>query len=1609
MVVVLRPEALPMDGGVEIFVERNGATDWDVRWSLDVAGATGYTSLTTVTGSQDFARFSFANDPTKQLYFWVKDHSDSTWVACYRPAYACATRFVDMNGNRTTTIKSNGKTILASSSGTNANDGLATARPKNGKWANDGGGSGLNAVFNSTVHGDRILFKCGDTFLNQAFNWAPSGSGAISADEYNVACYGDFSLGRPKFTGAGDSLIPFNLSNTDNRPRLMLQDLDITIDITARRNYFFTNNTTGQFHCIQFQAQHVGSNVGGGIDWIFEGLHLRYGSFGLLCTGNNGSTVETARITGLTINRCWIGDCYDYGISGNLGNGGPHNPSGVLLHAIDNLSITESFFPRCGFSSAADPMFNFTGAVQYDNGGGGGVGRVIDSGAAFVMSTITVVSATSTSVTVAAASLPGTNTMLNGWITFTSGVNNGQTKKISANTNSSITWVGAIGTAINGDTLTCTLSMANRMVDVGGLQKLVASVPDLTHLVLNEPWTANGATTPSNGAAGRACWSTPSIFRHGLYIQDSCTNILIDNCYFSEMDCMPRSGATVQNSLFAMMSIGLAIPGVQYSSFDGSVLSIQPRVVQRCGFDGFREVIDKFSGGQIAFLGDSNAVVNNAAVTFSENIIYGDPIASEPMSRFAGGGVNIQLRTGQTATTATVVDNYVQTTNSFLVVDYPAAYTGLWTFRRNVCSMFANGFGALVLSTRNNSDWVPGGGQSVGANNLYSTAGDGHLFNYGGSDRTNAAWNTKSGDSGSTYPGSPLLPTSKRRLTDYCTFRGISATRAAYEAQVETLWGYNWNPIWTARYVVDYMRAGAVNAVAAFATAIAPPDAPTIGVASNPTNTTLDVSWTDTTSYNETGFDAGISTDGVNFSIVSNIGGIDAVSATLTGLNANTLYYIKVRAHNAAGNSAWSGVVTGTTTVIVTPPPPNLQVPGILIVGDYMVNGGSVRQKDCLDAKVTAGGASEIRSIYADKVMRVVPDNPSTGAPTAAALGWYPWFDGLNGTALFLVNAGGTDTTHLQATGSPGWTVNQFAGEVATVVNSVTPGYGLGFFDRVLITSNTANTLTLAAPMVGTPDGTNQFFIGGNNGSVARGAWTDYHAVAGWLTLTETAAHQSSKRGGSSWGALGAGVGLDAGLIRELYENTYPAAPYFQVAKFFQLAPTYSAFDVATGSSKAAFAAQLAAMNAAWSVLANGNALFWDLLVLDNSQRDVNDWVANPAHQASYQSRVQETIAYFRTALGNPNLKVVLLNHAAEINNVASPSATTYANMIHRNVAAADAIGNVRCVSLEGQPLCLDVSVLYTPSENKGFYQANVYWQAMAKAVRQAYDLLIADDTATAGTGAVPAYLMLGDSIFRGPITPAYLDDLDSPVLTGTARDARQGIWDGRVGEGVAYDVSAANANTAGTFSNTAGPDCSILPALMNLHPATGCYVVKRAVDKSGLASAVTAYTRDSYPATPAQGGRWSKGYAENYPALQAEWRAFCRWVNLTLGKQVDLKGIFIDLGTFDQQVTGAGAVFAAQLAQFVGDLRSDFATRTSGAALPVVFRQPQLAASGALFTEAASIRTALQKLQAADSQFYLLNVDSLERSTVDSLSETPDASIEDGQRLVAALTKVAI
>lgn len=656
-------------------------------------------------------------------------------------------------------------------------------------------------------------------------------------------------------------------------------------------------------------------------------------------------------------------------------------------------------------------------------------------------------------------------------------------------------------------------------------------------------------------------------------------------------------------------------------------------------------------------------------------------------------------------------------------------------------------------------------------------------------------------------------------------------------------------------------------------------------------------------------------------------------------------------------------------------------VPGILIIGDGQVQGGA---SFGVDTRTSSIGVSAVQTFLDLVLNRVTPSSETTGIPNAATLGWYPWFD-RSAESTFHSVASSTSTT-VTVSGSP-WTTDQWAGRTIGIINLTL----VGFESFVAVVSNTANTITVSSWPGGTPAAGRLFVLG-------QGRWTDYHPATGHVYIP-TEVGTRLPRGGSCVASGGKGIGPDAGLIRQLLEHTYPTAPYFQIAKFADPSKTVGGWGTAATGVRTSFETLHDDMDSGWTALANGNTLVWDLVIWDVSQADVTDWASNPLHYLSYQASLEAAIAYLRTELGNASLKVILVCHDNAINNVVMPSGTLLANRIHRTISAADA--NVRCVSMQGLRTA-GTTTYGTVTENRPYYAAAEYWTNYATRVRQAYDMMIAG-TAPAYVGGLPTYLFIGDSICVGAFNSTYTDALASPTLTSGPRSAAQMIFNAIDVVGEAYDVGD-NSNTSGTTGINAGPECSMMVELEAIHP-DGFLLIKRGSSSSSLIAEFAAYT-----GTGTAGGRWSHSVAsEHWDALEDLFAAAENWSWTTQGKPLDLKACFVILGTNDGATDGGGALFAAELATFIDDLRTTFSTRTSGTDLPVIWRKPQLNYQTAITDEIVAIRAALDAYADTDPQFSLVNVDDLERLSSDNIHETGGSAMIDGQRLVEAMAAIAI
>ena len=270
----------------------------------------------------------------------------------------------------------------------------------------------------------------------------------------------------------------------------------------------------------------------------------------------------------------------------------------------------------------------------------------------------------------------------------------------------------------------------------------------------------------------------------------------------------------------------------------------------------------------------------------------------------------------------------------------------------------------------------------------------------------------------------------------------------------------------------------------------------------------------------------------------------------------------------------------------------------------------------------------------------------------------------------------------------------------------------------------------------------------------------------------------------------------------------------------------------------------------------------------------------------------------------------------------------------------------------------------------------------------------------------IPIYLLIGDDLIVGKhCDETFTGALESPTLTNTARSTDQRIYDRSTTSVVAYNAHD-NSNTSGTAPaapHAAGPDFSLTHRLYQRHGSTGFVIIKRGSNSSTLIADGTSYSAGT-------GGRWSKTYAstEHYDELDTDIENAIDDINTTLGKQAELMGIFVSLGTHDQAVAGGGDLFTTELPTFVSNLRADYGTHSTGKATPVIWRRPQLDATGAITAEATKVRSALTARALADTQFRVLDADDIEQSS-DSLNETARGTLTVGERFDTELNFIAL
>lgn len=669
-------------------------------------------------------------------------------------------------------------------------------------------------------------------------------------------------------------------------------------------------------------------------------------------------------------------------------------------------------------------------------------------------------------------------------------------------------------------------------------------------------------------------------------------------------------------------------------------------------------------------------------------------------------------------------------------------------------------------------------------------------------------------------------------------------------------------------------------------------------------------------------------------------------------------------------------------------------IPGVLIFGGVNAHGGRAGNAPDVystSSKVSSGLAGA--QFFDHELMRIIPDG-SDAEPTATSLSWWPWFDENLGTIYTVASATSTTVT---VTPDPGWTTDEFSSSTVTTSSS-----NAGFDNfKTAVSSNSSATLTVASWDV-TPSAGHKLWLN-------QGRFSDYHAVTGFRSSGESSS--AATRGGGAVRQDGVGIGYDAGLVRELWQNVYTAAPYFVAAKYTSTSST-DAF-AAAGSARTAFETWLAKLEAAFALRYPSDTLAWSYVLLDQVYEDVDAWIAEhptTTKRDAYRTNLEALIAYLRGAsvLNNSTARFFLSDHsatlrAADETAAVGSSSASYRRGVHADVALADS--NVRAIDFDGAGFSTRGATqqAYSRDADQEFYAQSVYWRGGAELISRRIEQWEAG-TPTAADGVLPVYLLIGDSFEVGSITSAYSSALDSGSLVDYVRDERERIWN-RTNQALEAYNAHDNSQTSGSTSSTslAGPEFSLMGSLRALHPQTGFALVKRAGKTSALATQYAAYGANE------DGGVWLKSTTgEHWDALADDVAGAYQAANVQLGKQVQLRGIFVGLGTNDAATEGGGAAFASALGGFVRVLRARFGTVVDGKQVPIIWRLPQLGVADRLYEELVTIRTALRDYASSDGQFIAQNVDDLERGS-DNLNETPAATVKRGRRISTNLATIAL
>lgn len=497
--------------------------------------------------------------------------------------------------------------------------------------------------------------------------------------------------------------------------------------------------------------------------------------------------------------------------------------------------------------------------------------------------------------------------------------------------------------------------------------------------------------------------------------------------------------------------------------------------------------------------------------------------------------------------------------------------------------------------------------------------------------------------------------------------------------------------------------------------------------------------------------------------------------------------------------------------------------------------------------------------------------------------------------------------------------------------------------------------------------------------SSGTGAMMVYHHIAGAVSGSL----------GSCWQAAGAGCGPDATYMRRFWQDVYPTAPYFHVAKYLSNIGVHG-YGVASGG-RTALQAELTKMIAAAATV--GNTLATALIIIDLSERDIAAWTT---YGAAYQANLTALIAWLRATLPSAtNAKVIIPNPHPELRSTSMPGGAIQAREIH--YALARSLTGVALIDMAEAKFAPPNTGLGSsnPTGDKKFYTFADTLRLGERIVETF--VAMSDGTHSNATLGMPTYLMIGDSTYVGGLSAVWLALSASSDLTGTRYPKPQFIYNGVSLTIEFYNPMAGNSNTLGGVWSQAGPDVTITDELAALHP-NGFFLIKSATNGSSLCDPVNA-----------AGGAWDWYNGTLAAQFLEDVQAGFSVAYNDRGWVPDLRGMFVALGDNDAFDEDTGTLFADRIAPFCARLRQVFGTRTSGTAFPIVWRRPYGTGSTHLNqTARATIRAAVDAMPSSDPNFRPYSVDELELSP-DGIHLSNEAQLQDGRLAVEALIAGAI